>query len=197
MIRTALSKSTGFSLLEVLITLVIISVGMLGLAGLQSRAQQAELESYQRAQALILMQDMVNRINTNRDAASCYAISSEIDEDTGAWSWNGNYLGSGGVDPAPCASYGTTATREIADADLDEWKDLLLGSSETLDGSNVGAMVGARGCIAYDGTTYTVSVAWQGLTPTTAPTDQCGSGEYGNENLRRVVNTSIRIADLD
>ena len=39
------------------------------------RAQQAEVESYQRAQALVLLQDMVDRINANRKTAGCYAFT--------------------------------------------------------------------------------------------------------------------------
>ena len=45
----------GFNLLEVLVALFIITVGLLGLAGMQVAAQQAELEAYQRAQAMVLM----------------------------------------------------------------------------------------------------------------------------------------------
>ena len=52
----------GFSMIEVLVALLIIVLELLGLAGLQVRMQQAEFESYQRAQAVILLQDMVERI---------------------------------------------------------------------------------------------------------------------------------------
>jgi len=53
-------------MIEVLVTFVILVVGLLGLIGLQARSQQAELESYQRGQALILLQDIVDRMNANR-----------------------------------------------------------------------------------------------------------------------------------
>ena len=53
-------------MIEVLITFVVLLVGLLGLIGLQARTQQAELESYQRGQALVLLQDMVDRMNANR-----------------------------------------------------------------------------------------------------------------------------------
>ena len=59
----------GFTMIEVLITFVILLVGLLGLIGLQARSQQAELESYQRGQALVLLQDMVDRMNANRTDA--------------------------------------------------------------------------------------------------------------------------------
>src|SRR5258706_7468791 len=63
----------GFAMLEVLITLVILLIGLLGLAGVVARSNAAELESYQRVQALILAQDMVDRINANRKYAACYS----------------------------------------------------------------------------------------------------------------------------
>jgi len=44
----------GFTLIEILVTLFILAIGLLGLAGMQALAQKTELESYQRAQALIL-----------------------------------------------------------------------------------------------------------------------------------------------
>src|SRR5512132_1216789 len=65
----------GFSLLEVLIAIMIVMVGLLGLAGMQARAQVAEFESYQRAQALVLLYDMMDRINNNRSTASCFAAT--------------------------------------------------------------------------------------------------------------------------
>ena len=40
-------------MIEVMVTLLIILVGLLGIGGLQMQAQISELESYQRAQALI------------------------------------------------------------------------------------------------------------------------------------------------
>jgi type IV pilus assembly protein PilV len=82
---------------------------------------------------------------------------------------------------------------------MTEWQNLLLGTSETLGGNSVGAMIGARGCITQTDPVndiYTIAVAWQGLTDTAAPVVACGNGLYGNETRRRVVWTTLRIADL-
>ena len=65
----------GFSMIEVLVSLLIIVFGLLGLAGLQVRIQQAEFESYQRAQALVLLQDIVERIHLNRNTATCFRFT--------------------------------------------------------------------------------------------------------------------------
>lgn len=179
-------RNRGVGLIEVLVSLLVIGIGLLGVVGLHTKAQQAEMESYQRAQALLLVQDMVNRINANRSAADCYLTTA-------------NPLGVG-FTVSPCAGVGTSVTRTTADADLAAWDSLLDGGSESLDGNQVGAMIGARGCVTYDAVSdsYLVSVAWQGLSATVSSSNPCGEGLYGaNEALRRVVGVTVRIADLD
>ena len=69
------SGEGGFTLLEVLISLLILVVGLLGMIGLQARTQIATFESYQRGQALILVHDMADRLSTNRGAAGCYVTA--------------------------------------------------------------------------------------------------------------------------
>ena len=188
----------GFSLVEILVTLVIVMIGLLGLAGVQMRAMQAELESYQRAQALVLVADMVERINANRKAPQCYAVTTDPANGT-------PYVGAGNTAAATCTAWGTAALQAIAVADLTAWDNLLKGSAETLGGASVGAMIGARGCVTRDAATetYRVAVAWQGIAPTIAPDDPaldpaatCGKNLYGDEKLRREVSTRVRIANL-
>lgn len=172
-------------MLEVLITIVILTIGLLGLAGLQSRLQASEMEAYQRAQALILLNDMASRIATNRDNAASYVTGAD------------NPLGAGSACP--------TATSPQQQVDAGEWCNALQGAGETLDASNVGAMVGGRGCVEnLGGGEYLVTVAWQGLGPISAPPDSvaCGAGVYnGGTNCvddlcRRTVTTIVRIGDL-
>ncbi|MHB1054222.1 MAG: type IV pilus modification protein PilV, partial [Thiobacillus sp.] len=69
----SLAAQRGTSLLEVLVTILILAIGLLGLAGLQARLQVSEMESYQRSQALILLDDMASRIAANRPNALSYA----------------------------------------------------------------------------------------------------------------------------
>ncbi|MGN5478777.1 type IV pilus modification protein PilV [Cupriavidus basilensis] len=68
----------GFGLIEALVTLIVLLLGLLGLVTLMLASQRAESESYQRALALILLQDMVERINANRSAAGCYALTTDM-----------------------------------------------------------------------------------------------------------------------
>lgn len=204
-------RSAGFSMLEVLLTIFIVTVGLLGLVGMQVVAQESEFESYQRAQALVLMNDIVDRINTNRKAAACYAITTD--------STNGYpYLGATGankydVSGYSCPSLATNPTAASrAGLDLQFIDGLLLGATETTAGANVGAMVGARACVGFDSNTqtYSVAVAWQGLNATFSPAGwdtaktpafarNCALNLYGTgtkDAQRRVVWTTLLVANL-
>ena len=190
-------------MIEALVSLVVIMFGLFGLAGLQTRMQQAEFESYQRSQALILLYDMIDRINTNRATVPCFVVTTDLV--AGA-----NYLGAGAAAPTPCG-YSTTENNAIADIAIAEWDNLLKGSAETKGVNQVGAMIGARGCISYNSATelpdaagapiagtgiFTVAVAWQGTSETFAPTVACANNLYGTELRRRVVSETLRLANL-
>jgi type IV pilus assembly protein PilV len=186
----------GFTMLEILISLLIIAVGLLGMLGLQARATVAEFESYQRGQALVLLQDMVDRINANRAAALCYPITTDA-------AGGAPQLGTGGAAPNCASATGTLVTRAMADKDLADWDAALKGAAETKGGTNVGGMLGARGCVTFDAATgnFRVAVAWQGMSATVAPTSvdanaTCGLNQYGNEALRRELSVVLRIANL-
>lgn len=187
---------SGFSLIEVLVTIVILMIGLLGLAGLQSRAFTAQLESYQRSQALVLLKDMSDRIEANRRNAAAYITATPS-------------TGGAGVSVTGVACPGTT----VAEQDLCDWHDALLGSTE---GATTGAMIGARGCILQEtapasgvAATYQVVVSWQGLNSTFAPDNttafsprRCGLGQYRdrdgnvNEALHRAIAIPVSVAAL-
>jgi type IV pilus assembly protein PilV len=202
-------------MIEVLVTFVILVIGLLGLIGLQARSQQAELESYQRGQALILLQDMVDRMNTNR-----------IGSKSGSYLTTGltpAYVGNGSTSPTPLSTCtAPTTPAEIAAYDLCDWSNQLIGAAEVTsggtctatDGTNcIGAMLGARGCVSYDvatelkdstGATISgtgilmVTVAWQGIAPTIQPPAAitCAQNLYPVETQRRVVTATMRMGSL-
>ena len=202
------SQSRGFSLLEVLVAMLIVMVGLLGLAGMQARAQVAELESYQRAQALVLLYDMMDRIQNSRTTTSCYVITTDTAAGT-------PYFGDGATATAACG-VSTSADQTMAIASMNAWNNLLQGGAERKGAANVGAMIGARGCVSYDINTeykiastganvagtgeFTVAVSWQGMADTFAPTKACGAGLYGtaaaSDTKRRTVWATMRIGTL-
>ena len=182
------SSQSGMSLIEVLVALVITLIGLLGLSGLIARANQAEMESYQRVQALMLLQDMVDRINANRSVAACYSNAA-----------TGRTVGTGFTGTPACTDGSLQQNTQLV-VDLAAWNNLLQGSAEVSGSNKIGAMIGARGCVVQiDATsrTYIVTVAWQGLAPTAAPGNPCGKDLYGvDDKFRRVVTSTLRIGSL-
>jgi type IV pilus assembly protein PilV len=181
------TRQRGVSLIEVLITLLILAFGLLGVAGLQAKMSLAEMESYQRSQALVALAEMTERMSANPALAASYIVAGTI--------------GTGDGRPLDCTTVAAGPTR-----DLCEWSNSLKGQSETKSGAPVGGTFGAVGCItqlqAIDPALgvckagiYQVSVAWQGMNPTKAiPTLACGTGSYGlNEANRRVIAATVTV----
>ncbi|HUR90360.1 MAG TPA: type IV pilus modification protein PilV [Ramlibacter sp.] len=179
----------GATLIEILVSMVILMVGLLGLVGVMIQSQRSQLESYQRVQALMLVQEMATRIAANKAIASCYVLT--------------GFLGTSGMTVPSSGSCGTGTTQQKDQfaSDMSGWNNLLLGASEKdSGGSNIGAVLGARGCITSpSANVYQVSVAWQGSAATTAPPAgiTCGTGQYGADDaLRRAVSVQIQIESL-
>lgn len=60
---------SGFSMLEVLVSMIIIAIGLLGLAALQAQSLRSNQSAYLRSQATLLAYDMFDRMRANRVAA--------------------------------------------------------------------------------------------------------------------------------
>lgn len=186
------SRQQGVTLVEVLVTMVILAIGLLGLVGLQARLQILQMESYQRAQALMLLKDLSGRIANNRNNADDYVTGPSTGLESPV-----------GVGACPT----DVSTRQRAD--MVEWCNSVQGAGEVIGAasSRVGAMVGGRGCVEpVSPGVYLVTVAWQGLAPISAPpaSVQCGLGAYDGgagsscvgDLCRRVVTTLVVIPPL-
>ena len=192
-VRTV-ARQSGAMMIEIIIAIVIVVIGLWGVLDLQSRLHVSEMESYQRTQALILLDDMASRIASNRANPSLY-VTDPVD--------------GVGVDTANC---GSTSAGSLDARDEAEWCLALKGAAEKAGVNNVGTLVGGRGCVEYIGTggveEYLVTVAWQGFTPLAQPQANvtCGQDKYnlraGSEFAssldfcRRYVSTIVRMADL-
>lgn len=138
--------SKGFSLLEVMIALLVLSIGLLGLAGLQTFSLKFNHQSYERTQATILIYDIMERIIANTTAAQAGVFDS-----VPAGSPASSYSAS-----ASCQTTGCTTTA-LANYDLNSWKTQLETSKVLAQGTgsitrvNPGDMTG---CI------YDVSITW-------------------------------------
>ena len=179
------NRARGVGLVEVLITMVVLAFGLLGLAAFQAKAHVGTIESYQRAQASVLLQDMQARLSANAANAGAYVTQTP--------------LGTNSTLGTDCA-----AAAAGKDRDLCEWNLALKGAAEQRSGNNAGAMQGARGCIELVRAqneapgvcipaVYLVTVAWQGMHPTKAPAQACGKGQYGADTHRRTVSARVAI----
>lgn len=180
----SLSFQRGVSLIEVLVTMVVLAFGLLGLAAFQTKAQVGSIESYQRAQAAVLLQDMQSRLAGNSGNADSYLTNTP--------------LGTGDTQGTDCSGAAAGSARDKC-----EWSAALKGAAEQRSGVLGGAMQDARGCIerirdkneaagVCTPAVYLVSVAWQGRHATRAPAQSCGKGQYGTDTNRRAI--SVRVA---
>jgi type IV pilus assembly protein PilV len=127
---------------------------------------------------------MANRIAANRSLAASYVTGAAAP------------LGTGMTCPAADAT--------LADQDKRQWCLGLQGAAEKSGASNVGTMIGGRGCVeALPNNEYMITVAWQGLGGISAPPASvaCGKDLYdggacSGDMCRRVVTTLVRIAPL-
>lgn len=86
----------GVGLIEVMVTVLLLSTSLLALAALQNRSLQFNHEAYLRSQANILAYDIIDRVRVNRSNATDYSLdfgddatgSSLADTDLKAWSDN-------------------------------------------------------------------------------------------------------------
>jgi type IV pilus assembly protein PilV len=139
------TSSAGFSLVEAMVSLVVISVGMIGMAALYGQGLGAGRTALYRTLAVNLAADMADRIRVNRVAGSAY-------EDDAAAS---DLCGPDGASCTP---------QEMAATDLFVWNGQL---AEQLP-SGTGSVAFAAGTPP----TFTISVTWTetGIGPVTYQT---------------------------
>jgi type IV pilus assembly protein PilV len=125
------SRQNGSSLIEVLVTMIIISLGLLGQAGLIARSSKANNAAFMRSQATLLAYDILERLRLNRALAV-------------AGSLNVNYVAIGS-DP----SDGITGTA-IQNNELRDWKT-----------SIEQALASGDGQVSVDGAgNVTINIRW-------------------------------------
>lgn len=130
-------RSGGFTLIETLVALLVLSVGLIGVAALHGQALAASSLALNRSKATVLAGEISDRIRGNRGAGIAY--------EAGA--------GDNGCDEATANGGGDCSPAEMAAHDLYLWQDQLARN-----------LPGGQGAIDVDTTavptSYTVTVSW-------------------------------------
>ena len=127
-------KQNGFTLIEVLVTLVIVSLGLLGIVGIIANSLKVNQSANSRTQASWLANDIIDRMRANRETARITPAAYTI-----------NF--------ATCAAIPAAGT--VAQTDLNQWCGLVTAALPAGTGSV--AFVTTPGTLVV---TATVTVQW-------------------------------------
>ena len=144
------SKQQGLTLIEVLVSIIILSTGVLGMMALQTTSMRTNQSSYYRTQAVILAYDIIDRMKANPNAMSL-ALYNGLDTDTPP------------TKPS-CMTDGCNAA-DRANLDMAQW-------AENFD-EDTGILPMGSGTITLEADgTYTINVTWQEVDLDDADTTQ-------------------------
>ena len=148
-------QASGFSLIEILITMVIIAVGLMGTATLQLTGLSSNQGSYLRTQASILVYDMADRMRGNPDRAIAGDYDGfSFDAGTGA---EGTLNSLKSVATDCITTSGGCSRAKQSDTDLYEWARSLMGAGS----SDVALLPGAYGdVVRVVDDLFRVTVRW-------------------------------------
>ena len=184
---TSSYRQKGVGLIDVMIAVVIFSVGLLALGALQTITKQSNYEAIQRSTAAMLSHGMMERMRMNSLADSEYVGSATIS----ALSY---YVSTGTVvlepsisntstPPTPNCSSATCTYKQLAAWDKYAFQQMLFGVNETANGNDVGGLLSPTACISTDASTsggpgrYTVTIVWRGQTRLeNQSANDCGEG---------------------
>ncbi len=160
-------RCRGSTMMEVLVSVFVLSIGVLGVAGLQVTAKRSNFEATQRATAAGLAQDIVERMRSNPEELGTYTNAGV-----------GRTIDGTSMPMVDCSTDCGPVT--LAQYDLYELEQAANGVAEQAAGNNVGGLTLSTTCITGpDGGPgiYNIAIAWRGMTKLSNPaTDACGSG---------------------
>lgn len=133
-------RQAGFSLIEVLVTMVVLSIGLLGIAGMQASGLRNNHAAYTKTQATNLAMDMAERIRANPQGQA-------------------NYVGFDSTEapsnPGCINSVSGCTAEQLATYDMFEW-------SQPLNADPKPILPAGRGIVTQaDDDTFIVTILWR------------------------------------
>ncbi|MBS4050678.1 MAG: type IV pilus modification protein PilV [Methylomonas sp.] len=128
-----MKTNNGFTLIEVLVAVIILAIGLLGLAGIQTVGLKNNQSAYTRSQATQLAYDIADRMRANVAGVTTYTT----------------------IDPPDAAKTDACSTAtgctpaQMAETDLFQWNATLTD-----------VLPGGSGTIAVAGNVFTITITW-------------------------------------
>ena len=141
-------RNSGSTLIEVLVSLLVLSGGLLSMGGLQTLSLRNNLTAYYRTQATVFANDMAERMRANLAAVD-----------------DGDYDDITGADTAACFTAAGCTPAQMAAQDIDDWEDdiatALPGGDSVvcLDSSQEDGTTAAMACDGA-GSVYAIKIWW-------------------------------------
>ncbi|WP_421866893.1 type IV pilus modification protein PilV [Motiliproteus sp.] len=132
-------RQTGFTLIEILVAVLILSLGILGLIGMETMALKNNQSAYHRSQATLLAYDLADMMRANPEGAAAGDYEDALPDGTD----NNNCISFTSTTPSGCSS------GAIAEQDVFEWNERL-----------VDILPGGSASIAVNSGVQTITVSW-------------------------------------
>ena len=146
-----MNKNSGFTLIEVLISVIVLAVGLLGMAALQGAGVKSSQVALNRSLATQLAYDIADRMRANQTLAATtpsYVISDlaqfQAINDANLTIGGANYT----CKPCECAG-NPCLPAQLAQKDLIQWKQAL------------SVLPNSTATIVVNGGVYTVTISWK------------------------------------
>jgi type IV pilus assembly protein PilV len=138
-----LKQQSGIGLIEVLVAVLVLGIGLLGVASTQVISMQMSSQSQSRSQAVLLAEDILDRIRANPGNPGAYAVA------------QGNAQG---ADNGACDNSFVPANASLAANDIAAWEN------------NLACLLPAgQRTVAVNGNTVTVTIDWDQNDPAMNP----------------------------
>jgi type IV pilus assembly protein PilV len=166
--RNPRNDVSGFSLLELLVTLVVLSIGLLGLGLMQTTGLGLTKSAYARTQAMMLANDMADRIRANEASAASYVATTATS-----------------ISDPTCIAPTNCSGTDLAASDLKDWSNRMIrefpgGKGQILNSASTAVACPGNPATAVTDGFMRVLITWNEANNATAELNRTG-GEAGGD----------------